>query len=111
MSNSHSGTIGRRVSLTGGNPIRRQHSVEWNHERKRGHLYNNTSSSGGSSDDEGDRRLYGNTTGAVDNDFLANLIAQTQQLTSEYSEREGWVIKRIETGVGGCYLRIQLKQQ
>lgn len=84
MSNSHSGTIGRRISLTGGNPIRRQHSVEWNHERKRGHLYgNNTSSSGGSSDDDTDRHLYGNT-GAVDNDFLANLIAQTQQLTSEY---------------------------
>lgn len=86
MSNSHSGTIGRRIPLTGGNPIRRQHSVEWNHERKRGHLYgNNTSSSGGSSDDdEADHRLYGNTgAGAVDNDFLANLIAQTQQLTSE----------------------------
>ena len=101
MSNSHSGTIGRsRLSLTGSvgggsgnNPIRRQHSVEWGHERKRGHLYGaaTSSSDGGSSDDDVDHRLYGNTgggegtigTGAVDNDFLATLIAQTQQLTSE----------------------------
>lgn len=96
MSNSHSGTIGRRVPLNGGgHPIRRQHSVEWNHERKRGHLYGNTSSSGGSSDEDDDHRLYGNMGvnggggagggGLVDNDFLANLIAQTQQLTSECS--------------------------
>ncbi|XP_059617794.1 uncharacterized protein LOC132262532 [Phlebotomus argentipes] len=70
MSNSHSGTIGRNRGLAfGSSQMRRQRSVEWSHER-----------AGYSSSDD-DERMARNSIGpTVDSNFLATLIAQTQQL-------------------------------
>ncbi|GAB0095283.1 hypothetical protein DMENIID0001_106450 [Sergentomyia squamirostris] len=71
MSNSHSGTIGRNRGLAfASSQMRRQRSVEWSHER-----------SGGYSSSDEDERLARNSIGpTVDSNFLATLIAQTQQL-------------------------------
>lgn len=75
---SHSGTIGRSrglsIGASGGigGPIRRQRSVEWHHEQ------------GYSSSEEDDRIGRGSINPSFDSQLLAQLIAQSQQLSSKF---------------------------
>lgn len=68
---SHSGTIGRTKGLSIGNQIRRQRSVEWHHEH------------GYSSSDEDDRGIHGAINPSFDSQLLAQLIAQSQELSNK----------------------------
>lgn len=70
---SHSGTIGRssgRSIGAAGNHIRRQRSVEWHH-------------SGYSSSDDDDRGIHGAINPSFDSQLLAQLIAQSQELSNK----------------------------
>lgn len=72
---SHSGTIGRSSgrSITGsGNHMRRQRSVEWHHAH-----------SGYSSSDDDDRGIHGAINPSFDSQLLAQLIAQSQELSNK----------------------------
>lgn len=69
---SHSGTIGRSRGLSVGSQIRRQRSVEWHHEH------------GYSSSEDDDRIGRGSINPSFDSQLLAQLIAQSQQLSSKY---------------------------
>lgn len=68
---SHSGTIGRSKGLKIGNQIRRQRSVEWHHEH------------GYSSSDEDDRGIHGAINPTFDTQLLAQLIAQSKELSNK----------------------------
>lgn len=71
---SHSGTIGRssgRSITSNGAHIRRQRSVEWHHA----HGYN-------SSDDD-ERNIHGTINPSFDSQLLAQLIAQSQELSNK----------------------------
>lgn len=66
---SHSGTIGRSKGLKLGNQIRRQRSVEWQH--------------GYSSSDDDDRGIHGAINPTFDTQLLAQLIAQSKELSNK----------------------------
>lgn len=68
---SHSGTIGRTRGISVGNQIRRQRSVEWRHEH------------GYSSSEDDERIGRGSINPSFDSQLLAQLIAQSQQLSSK----------------------------
>lgn len=68
---SHSGTIGRSRGLSVGSQIRRQRSVEWRHEH------------GYSSSEDDERIGRGSINPSFDSQLLAQLIAQSQQLSSK----------------------------
>lgn len=68
---SHSGTIGRNKGLPTGSQIRRQRSVEWHHEQ------------GYSSSDDDDRGRHGTINPSFDSQLLAQLIAQSQELSNK----------------------------
>lgn len=71
---SHSGTIGRSGgrSISGnGNHIRRQRSVEWHHAH------------GYSSSDDDERGIHGTINPSFDSQLLAQLIAQSQELSNK----------------------------
>lgn len=75
---SHSGTIGRSSgrSISGsGNHIRRQRSVEWHHAH------------GYSSSDEDERGIRGTINPSFDSQLLAQLIAQSQELSNKCKYR------------------------
>lgn len=72
---SHSGTIGRSSgrSISGnGNHIRRQRSVEWHHAQG----YS-------SSSDDDERGIHGTINPSFDSQLLAQLIAQSQELSNK----------------------------
>lgn len=73
---SHSGTIGRSRGLSAGSQIRRPRSIEWNNEQSTGYS--------SSEDDENNGR--GSINPSFDSQLLAQLIAQSQQLSSNYSK-------------------------
>lgn len=66
---SHSGTIGRSKGLSIGGHIRRQRSVEWQQ--------------GYSSSDDDDRGIHGAINPSFDSQLLAQLIAQSQELSNK----------------------------
>lgn len=66
---SHSGTIGRSKGLSIGGHIRRQRSVEWQH--------------GYSSSDDDNRGIHGAINPSFDSQLLAQLIAQSQELSNK----------------------------
>lgn len=71
---SHSGTIGRSNgrSMSGnGTHIRRQRSVEWHHAQ------------GYSSSDDDERGIHGTINPSFDSQLLAQLIAQSQELSNK----------------------------
>lgn len=71
---SHSGTIGRSNgrSVSGnGSHMRRQRSVEWQHAH------------GYSSSDEDERGIHGTINPSFDSQLLAQLIAQSQELSNK----------------------------
>lgn len=71
---SHSGTIGRSSgrSISGnGTHIRRQRSVEWHHAQ------------GYSSSDDDERGIHGTINPSFDSQLLAQLIAQSQELSNK----------------------------
>lgn len=69
---SHSGTIGRTKGISLTNQMRRQRSVEWHHERNGGY----------SSSDDDDGR-HGAINPSFDSQLLAQLIAQSQELSNK----------------------------
>lgn len=69
---SHSGTIGRTKGMSLTNQMRRQRSVEWQHERNGGY----------SSSDDDDHR-HGAINPSFDSQLLAQLIAQSQELSNK----------------------------
>lgn len=72
---SHSGTIGRssdRNISSNGNQIRRQRSVEWQHRAQ-----------GYSSSDDDERGIHGTINPSFDSQLLAQLIAQSQELSNK----------------------------
>lgn len=71
---SHSGTIGRssgRSITTNGAHMRRQRSVEWHHAQ------------GYSSSDDDERGIHGTINPSFDSQLLAQLIAQSQELSNK----------------------------
>lgn len=68
---SHSGTIGRSKGVAVGGHIRRQRSVEWHH------------APGYSSSDDDDRGIHGTINPSFDSQLLAQLIAQSQELSNK----------------------------
>lgn len=71
---SHSGTIGRSSgrSISGnGTHMRRQRSVEWQHAH------------GYSSSDDDERGIHGTINPSFDSQLLAQLIAQSQELSNK----------------------------
>lgn len=71
---SHSGTIGRSNgrSISGnGTHMRRQRSVEWHHAQ------------GYSSSDDDERGIHGTINPSFDSQLLAQLIAQSQELSNK----------------------------
>uniref|UniRef100_A0A336MG17 CSON000890 protein n=1 Tax=Culicoides sonorensis TaxID=179676 RepID=A0A336MG17_CULSO len=82
MSNSHSGTIGRTRGLSINGQVRRQRSIEWQKERR----YSSSDDDGVSlSATNGQLSSRTNFQQGSNNDssILAQLIAQTQQLTNQ----------------------------
>lgn len=87
--NSHSGTIGRTRGISVNGQVRRQRSIEWQKERRYSSseediaLPSSASAGGGGSIQQSRRNNF--TDGpSADSSILAQLIAQTQQLTSKY---------------------------
>lgn len=71
---SHSGTIGRsngRSISSNGSHIRRQRSVEWQNTH------------GYSSSDDDERGIHGTINPSFDSQLLAQLIAQSQELSNK----------------------------
>ena len=66
---SHSGTIGRTKGRSLGHHMRRQRSVEWQHD--------------GYSSSEDDDRGHGAINPTFDTQLLAQLIAQSQELSNK----------------------------
>lgn len=91
MSNSHSGTIGRTRGLSINGQVRRQRSIEWQKERRYSSseedVATSATSAGGQQSSSSASTRRNNFTVDVptaDSSILAQLIAQTQQLTSKY---------------------------
>lgn len=86
MSNSHSGTIGRTRGLSINGQVRRQRSIEWQKERRYSSSEEDvaTSATNGVVNGQPTRRNNFAMDGTTaDSSILAQLIAQTQQLTSK----------------------------
>lgn len=81
MSNSHSGTIGRTRGVSINGQVRRQRSIEWQKERRYSSSEEDVATS--ASNGQPKRSNFGMDGTTADSSILAQLIAQTQQLTSE----------------------------
>lgn len=97
---SHSGTIGRssgRSITANGTHIRRQRSVEWHHAQ------------GYSSSEEDERSIHGTINPSFDSQLLAQLIAQSQELSNkcEYKfNRFILCMRNIDSSVPSVYFVI-----
>lgn len=83
MSNSHSGTIGRTRGLSINGQVRRQRSIEWQKERRYSSSEEDVATSATSGGQPSRRNNFPMDCPTADSSILAQLIAQTQQLTSK----------------------------
>lgn len=95
---SHSGTIGRTKGISLTSQMRRQRSVEWHHER-----------SGYSSSEDDDR--HGAINPSFDTQLLAQLIAQSQELSNKckWNSLPRYLLKHVQVMVMIVEFYIRMK--